>query len=104
MSSVFPKWSNALPLKLIVFLLILAAAVVSGVTYYATPNYTRVGYEPSQPVPYNHSFHVGELGLDCRYCHSKVEVGPCQCSRGEYLYVLSQYDKDRQRFARAGPS
>ena len=60
MSSVFPKWSNALPLKLIVFLLILAAAVVSGVTYYATPNYTRVGYEPSQPVPYNHSFHVGE--------------------------------------------
>ncbi|HAT59886.1 MAG TPA: cytochrome C [Opitutae bacterium] len=73
MSKVFPKWSNALPLKIIVFLFILAAAVVSGVTYYATPNYTRVGYMPSQPVPYDHSFHVGQLGLDCRYCHSKVE-------------------------------
>ncbi len=74
MSNVFPKWSTALPLKIIVFIFILATAVVSGITYYATPSYTRVGYEPVQPVPYDHSFHVGELGLDWRYCHSKVEV------------------------------
>jgi hypothetical protein len=24
-------------------------------------------------VPYSHALHVGELGLDCRYCHSTVE-------------------------------
>lgn len=76
MSKVFPKWSNALPLKIVVFVFILAATVVFGVTYYATPNYTRVGYAPKQPVPYDHSFHVGELGLDCRYCHDKVDESP----------------------------
>jgi hypothetical protein len=26
-----------------------------------------------QPVPYSHALHVGQLGLDCRYCHSNVD-------------------------------
>jgi hypothetical protein len=26
-----------------------------------------------QPVPFSHDHHVGEIGLDCRYCHSTVE-------------------------------
>jgi hypothetical protein len=26
-----------------------------------------------QPVPFSHKHHVGELGLDCRYCHTQVE-------------------------------
>ncbi|HUL53920.1 MAG TPA: cytochrome c3 family protein [Opitutaceae bacterium] len=73
MSHVFPKWSNALPGQLIVFLLVLSATVAAGVTYYCTPKYLRVGYAPVQPVPYDHSLHVGQLGLDCRYCHSNVD-------------------------------
>ena len=39
-----------------------------------TPKYTRVGYAPIQPVPYSHAKHVGELGLDCRYCHSTIDT------------------------------
>jgi len=27
-----------------------------------------------QPVPFSHQHHVGGLGLDCRYCHTSVEV------------------------------
>ncbi len=27
-----------------------------------------------QPVPFSHKHHVGGLGLDCRYCHSAVEI------------------------------
>lgn len=27
-----------------------------------------------QPVPYSHKLHAGDLGIDCRYCHSTVEV------------------------------
>lgn len=42
--------------------------------YYFTPKYTRVGYEPTQPVPFSHKIHAGQLGLDCRYCHSFAEV------------------------------
>lgn len=25
---------------------------------------------PAQPVPFNHRFHVGDLGLDCAECHT----------------------------------
>jgi hypothetical protein len=27
----------------------------------------------AQPIPFSHKHHVGELGLDCRYCHTSVE-------------------------------
>ncbi len=73
MSKVFPKAANALPLKIVIFLGVFVTTGLAGITYYITPKYTRVGYEPIQPVPYDHSFHVGELGMDCRYCHSKVD-------------------------------
>ena len=33
-----------------------------------------MGYRPGQPVPYSHKLHVGELGLDCRYCHASIEI------------------------------
>ena len=26
-----------------------------------------------QPVPFSHQHHAGELGIDCRYCHTGVE-------------------------------
>ncbi|RKX35614.1 MAG: cytochrome C [Verrucomicrobia bacterium] len=73
MSKVFPKWSNRLPLLIVVFVFLVAGAVTSGITYYFTPKYTRVGYAPDQPVPFDHSLHAGQLGLDCRYCHTYVE-------------------------------
>jgi hypothetical protein len=44
--------------------------------YYFSPKFTQVGYSPTQPVPYSHRLHAGQLGLDCRYCHVNVERGP----------------------------
>jgi hypothetical protein len=35
---------------------------------------TVVGWVRDQPVPFSHQHHVGGLGIDCRYCHSAVEV------------------------------
>jgi hypothetical protein len=35
--------------------------------------YTDVNLAREQPVPFSHKHHVGELGLDCRYCHTSVE-------------------------------
>jgi Cytochrome c7 and related cytochrome c len=26
-----------------------------------------------QPVPFSHKHHVGDVGIDCRYCHTSVE-------------------------------
>ena len=35
---------------------------------------TDVGKAPDQPVPFSHKHHVGDEGIDCRYCHTSVEV------------------------------
>ena len=74
MANIFPRSSNLLPLKIVFCLLVLGGAVSSGMWYYFTPKYTRVGYEPTQPVPFSHKIHAGQLGMDCRYCHSFVET------------------------------
>jgi hypothetical protein len=74
MANLFRKSANELPAKIIVGLLVVAATAVASITYYFTPKYTRVGYMPQQPVPYNHFLHVEQLGIDCRYCHTQVEV------------------------------
>ena len=73
MSNIFPKSANKLPLQIIVYLVVLGGVLTAGATYYMTPKYTRVGYAPVQPVPYSHALHAGQLGIDCRYCHSNVE-------------------------------
>jgi hypothetical protein len=48
-------------------------AVISGVVY-RSPYYTRVGVHLDQPVPFSHQHHVSGLGIDCRYCHARVET------------------------------
>ena len=73
MSDVFPRWTNRLPGQIIFGLLLIGGVVTAGLNYYFTPKYTRVGFQPTQPVPFSHSIHVKQLGLDCRYCHYGVE-------------------------------
>jgi hypothetical protein len=73
MSDIFPRWTNRLPLYFIVGGLLAGTAVVAGVWYYFTPKYTRVGYQPIQPVAFSHTIHVDQMGMDCRYCHHNVE-------------------------------
>jgi len=70
----FPKWTWVLRSGI-------AVAAVGGLVYASvviylgfSPNATDVGYMPEQPVPYSHALHVGQLGMDCRYCHTGVEV------------------------------
>lgn len=73
MPAIFPKWTNQLPFWIAAGLVLVGGAVTAGVTYYFTPKYSRVGYEPIQPVPFSHAVHAGQLGMDCRYCHITVE-------------------------------
>jgi len=35
---------------------------------------TDAGLEREQPIPFSHAHHVGAIGIDCRYCHTSVEV------------------------------
>jgi len=70
---IFPRWSNALLPALIVASLVIPLYVTLVVAYGFSPKTTNVGYQPEQPVPFSHLMHAGELGLDCRYCHTTVE-------------------------------
>ena len=35
---------------------------------------TQERFAPEQPIPFSHKHHVSGLGIDCRYCHTKVEL------------------------------
>jgi len=74
MANIFPRWSNLLPLKIAFCVLSVAAGVMLAFTYYATPKALVVGYQPSQPIPFSHKIHIDQVGMDCRYCHSFVDV------------------------------
>jgi hypothetical protein len=64
--------------RLRAFILGIVVAVVIGMLFIGnamTTSYqTRVGWVENQPVPFSHKHHVGELGIDCRYCHVNVET------------------------------
>jgi len=73
MAQLFPKWTNKLPVYILLGGGLAVFLVVGFFWYYGSPKYTDVGYRPIQPVPYSHKLHAGDLGLDCRYCHVAVE-------------------------------
>jgi hypothetical protein len=73
---VFTKRADIILARLAVGGALVAVLGLAGTYYYAMPSYTRVGYAPTQPVPYSHAWHVGQLGMDCRYCHTNVEDSP----------------------------
>jgi len=70
---IFPRWTWVLRPAIAIAALggLLYATVV--VAFGFSPRTTDVGYTPTQPVPYSHALHVGQLGMDCRYCHNTVE-------------------------------
>ena len=35
---------------------------------------TRQAEVREQPIPFSHAHHVGGIGIDCRYCHTTVEI------------------------------
>lgn len=54
----------------------LAFAVWIGYTLVRSPYITEAGVIREQPVPFSHAHHVGQVGIDCRYCHTSVETSP----------------------------
>lgn len=69
----FPRWTNYL-LPVLVIGVLGAGAYLPTVAYFGlNPDTLDVGYQPEQPVKYSHALHVGQLGLDCRYCHNTVD-------------------------------
>lgn len=73
MSAFFSK-SVDLYFRLVVLVLALGGVGTVGlVAYLSHPEVRDTGYTPVQPVEYSHKLHAGDLGMDCRYCHSTVD-------------------------------
>jgi len=74
---IFRPRANALAwMALILAFGLVVVMVALGAYYFQSPYYSGVDRTPAQPVPFSHKHHVGELGLDCRYCHTSVEQSP----------------------------
>ena len=99
MAQIFPKWTNKIPPVLLVAVSLGLAGIIGFFWYYGSPEYTDVGYRPEQPVPYSHKLHAGDLGMDCRYCHTSVEVSPkanvppTQTCMNCHTLILTQSEK-----------
>lgn len=76
MAQIFPEWTNKIPTYALIAAIFALSGMVGFFWYYGSPQYTDVGYRPEQPVAYSHKLHAGDLGIDCRYCHSNVEISP----------------------------
>ncbi len=75
MAQVFHRGANNIAKASIV-----VAIVLAGVAFYAYTQIARSSYltgrylEKQQPVQFSHKHHVGDDGIDCRYCHTSVET------------------------------
>jgi len=55
----------------------IAVAGLAGLVIYATPRSpykTNQNVVREQPIQFSHKHHVGDDGIDCRYCHTGVET------------------------------
>lgn len=90
---IFPRSLNLLPLVAAVALAVGGGVVTFIVAYYFSFWNVQVGYAPTQPVPFSHRLHAGQLGMDCRYCHANVErsgeamIPPTQTCMGCHAVV-----------------
>ena len=72
---VFPKsanyWSRG---SIIAGLFVVASLVWMVLTLQRSDFVTSANQFIEQPVQFSHQHHVGGIGIDCRYCHTSVEV------------------------------
>ena len=74
MPQTFRPYADTIVRVVLVSIIVLPfASVALAYTVMWSPYVTREGLPRQQPVPFSHQHHVGQLGLDCRYCHSTVE-------------------------------
>ena len=73
MTQIFhPRFGLFAKLTLIALLVLASAAVLAWRGLTNEPH--RIGEAVEQPVPFSHKHHVGDDGIDCRYCHDTVET------------------------------
>jgi len=75
MAQIFHRSANSLA-RVSILAVVVIVAVLGFVAWEVqrSPYATWQGIEQVQPVPFSHQHHNAGLGIDCRYCHTSVEV------------------------------
>lgn len=75
MSQVFHPSANSIARMSILGVIVLVIVIGGVAALYLQASFYTFSYVVlDQPVPFSHQRHVGGNGLDCRYCHTTVEV------------------------------
>lgn len=74
MAQIFHRSTNTLS-RLSIYGAVIIIAGLAAAAYFVNQAayFTEVNVARDQPVPFSHKHHAGELGIDCRYCHTSVE-------------------------------
>jgi len=74
MAQIFHRNSNFLARASLLIVAILAGGALTTVLVLArSPYITNERVTREQPIQFSHKHHVGDDGIDCRYCHAGVE-------------------------------
>jgi len=73
MTQVFSR-RGELAAKLALCAVAMGAAVAVAVAASRLRADLEIGEPVPQPIPFSHKHHVGDVGIDCRYCHTTVET------------------------------
>ena len=77
MSQVFPKSANPWSKASLIFLLFLVVLAGWTILMLQRSDFVTTANEYiEQPVQFSHQHHAGGIGIECRYCHTSVEVSP----------------------------
>jgi len=75
MTQVFRRRAE-LGVKLALLSLFALAALAFALLVGGARSFEPLGEPVEQPIPFSHKHHVGDDGIDCRYCHTTVETKP----------------------------
>ena len=77
MRQLFSLGANSLGRVVLALLVIVPASALSVHVLLMNSAYLTGQHDtPRQPIPFSHKHHVTEVGIDCRYCHTRVETSP----------------------------
>jgi hypothetical protein len=93
-------------LTLLIGLFYSLIVLASGMSEWRLPD-NQQGYVPEQPINYSHRLHAGELGIDCRFCHSAAEqsrhagIPSTDVCMKCHKYVTSSYNVLQEELTKA---
>ncbi len=76
-NSKFSPWMRSLNPTIASLVVITVFMLAFGGWFFAYANTeigVQQGYAPTQPIQFSHKIHAGDHEIDCKYCHSSVEV------------------------------